>query len=262
MSHSLDGCRAKLERAKELVLNLNEEIAAVLHNGEYSVVGEHEFEKRRYVFRLHGPQVPLRISVLAGEVVHHLRCTLDHVVWALASKNNLSSGERITFPVCETSEKFKSAVRNGIIKGISRAFHPLIESLQPYRTADPKNSIIQIVHDLDIMDKHRLLVVVTHAVRMGGNIVINGELTSEVAIIAATPPDPSPFFRAVEDGVEVHWLGYETTTEPKWRIENDFSIEVAFQRIGTVEREPVVPMLTQLCNGIEQIVDQFSKAIL
>lgn len=252
----MDGCKAKVARAKELIENLDREISTILNNGKYQIVGGHEFERRRYVFRLHGDPLPLRISVLAGEIIHHLRSTLDYLVWAAANKDSLSTEKikRITFPVCQSPDKFKKAVKDGALSGIPIEFQNFIESLQPYHSADSKNSIIQILHDLDIVDKHRLLVVVTHAARMGRVIRTVGELTSDVAIIVAhVPPDPVPFFRAIEDGVEVHWLAYETTTPPSWSIENDFSIHVAFQQIGTHERVEAIPILWQSYKLIDEI---------
>jgi hypothetical protein len=135
MSHPLDGCWAKIQRAKEQINNLNIEVS----NDAYSVVGEFQPERQRYVFKIVGPPVPLRVAVLAGEIIHHLRSCFDHVVWALARKNGIPDETRdITFPVCETPEKYKKR-----IKGVSRAEYHKIEELQPYRTNDPANSILK-----------------------------------------------------------------------------------------------------------------------
>jgi len=255
MQTSIDGCRAKIARAKELIEVLDSELSTILSDGRYEIVSEHEFQQRRFVFRLHGEQFPLRISVLAGEIIHHLRSTLDHLIWAGAHKVGLSSDKlrRITFPICATPAKFKEAVKNGALSGVSDTLKNFIESLQPYRTPDPSTSIVQILHDLDIIEKHRLLVVVTHAARMGQHLQILGELTSDVAIVPSVPPDPVPFFRAIENGVEVHWVNYETTTQPIWSIKNDFSIYVAFQNIGLHERLEAIPILWQLYSLIENI---------
>src|SRR5947209_2049442 len=113
-SHPLASCRAKIDRAKEQVRNLETETTALLNSGIYTVVGENQSERRRYVFKLLGPPVPLRIAVIAGEIIHHLRSCFDHVVWALASKSGLHAAERANFPVCETPGKFVRAVKNGI----------------------------------------------------------------------------------------------------------------------------------------------------
>jgi hypothetical protein len=59
-SHPLASCRAKIDRAKEQVRNLETEITALLNSGIYTVVGENQSERQRYVFKLLGPPVPLR----------------------------------------------------------------------------------------------------------------------------------------------------------------------------------------------------------
>jgi hypothetical protein len=213
--HPLDGCWAKIERAREQIHHLDGEIAALINSGLYIIAGENQPERHRYAFRLLGPPVPLRIAVIAGEIVHHLRSCFDHVVWALARKNALPDSERANFPVCQTAGKFNNAVRDGIIKGVSASERPLIEALQPYRSPDPPNSILQIVHDLDITDKHRLLVVVTHALVMGNTLVITKNDCPDPGFGIELPPAvvgaQGQFLGvqypwAIEDGVEVHWI--------------------------------------------------------
>jgi len=253
----LEGCVAKVERAKELIDNLDNEISSILSSGKYQVFSGHEFDKKRYVFRLQGPNFPLRLSVLTGEIIHHLRSTFDHLVWAAASKEGLSSTKlkRITFPVCATPEKFQEAIKNGLLSGTSQELRNFVESLQPYQSGDDaRNSIVQILHDLDVIEKHRLLVLVTHAVRMGRTLTFTGELTSDVEIIVASShTDSTPFFRAIENDEEVHWVEYQTTTKPLWNIVNDFSIQVAFPEIGTSERVEVIPILRQMYALVEEI---------
>jgi hypothetical protein len=168
----LDGILAKIDRAREQIAALDAEIAALIGSGAYSIVGENEPSRARYAFRLLGPPVPLRIAVVAGEITHQLRSCYDHVIWALAAKNGIPNDARITFPVCDSPEQFGRAVRNGIIKGVSRVDRPLIEALQPYQSSDPQNSILRIAHELDIADKHKLLVVVTHTAVLGNVLTI------------------------------------------------------------------------------------------
>lgn len=256
MSPPLDGCLAKISRAKQLIEELEAEIFSAINDTAYKITGEHEFAKKRYVFRLEGPHLPLRISVLAGEVIHHLRSTLDHLVWAVANKEGIkdSKARIISFPVCDTKEKFVDATNRGVLSGVPEEFIKFIESIQPYQAACPENSIVKILHDLDIVEKHRLLVLATQATRMGSNIKLLGELTSDVSIIVAdSAPHPIPFFRAIEQGREVHWLSYETSTQPMWRIENDFSIVAVFERVASYERIEVIPVLKQMCSFIEEV---------
>jgi hypothetical protein len=259
MSHPLDGCWAKIERAKEQISNLDAEITALLASGVYSIVGENQPERRRYAFKLLGPPVPLRFAVIAGEIVHHLRSAFDHVVWALAKKNAIPDDERIQFPVCDTPEKFEKAVRGGTIKGVSRTDRPLIEALQPHRASDPANSLLRVVHDLDIADKHKLLVVVTHALFLGKTLVITKNNCTDPSFGIELPPTATDsqgriiarYPSAIEAGVEVHWIPLRGPPNPEFEAKNDATIQVVFEQVGTLKREQVIPILVQLSDGVE-----------
>jgi hypothetical protein len=69
----LDGTLAKIDRAREQIATLEADISTIIGSGAYSIVGENQPERARYVFKLLGPPVPLKIAVVAGEIVHQLR---------------------------------------------------------------------------------------------------------------------------------------------------------------------------------------------
>ena len=90
MTHLLDGCWAKLGRAEESIKILDQEAAALFAADPppFKIVGEHKRDGLDYVFMAYGdPAVPLRFAVLAGEIVHHLRSSLDHHALAVRSGN-------------------------------------------------------------------------------------------------------------------------------------------------------------------------------
>jgi hypothetical protein len=235
-THPLDGCWAKIERAKEQVGHLEGEITTLLNSGAYTIVGDNQFDRQSYAFKLLGPPVPLRIAVITGEIIHHLASCFDHIVWALAKKNGLADIKRSNFPVCQTPVKFKEAVRKGALKGISASEHPLIEALQPYRSSDPSNSILQIVHDLDITDKHKLLVVVTHTLVMGNMLVITKNDNSDPAFGIELPPAMGQYPWAIEEGIEVHWIPLRGLPNPEFEMTVNSHIQIAFEEIGAVNR--------------------------
>jgi hypothetical protein len=204
--------------------------------------------------------VPLRIAVIAGEIIHHLASCYDHVVWALAKKNGLADIKRSNFPVCQTPTKFKEAVRKGALKGVSASEHPLIEALQPYRSSDPSNSILQIVHDLDITDKHKLLVVVTHTLVMGNMLTITKNDNPGLGFGIELPPTTTGQYPwAIEDGIEVHWIPLRGPPNPEFEMTVNSHIQIAFEQIGTLKREPVITVLTQLCGEVETAIRTFDS---
>jgi len=246
-------------RAKEQVQNLNIEITAIENSGIYTALGYHEFERQRYVFRPVGPPVDVRIAVLTGEIVHHLWSVFDHIIWALATTSGLRYQQQITFPVRDSPEEFEKTVKDGRIQGVPSVAIPLIESFQPYRSSDPPNSLTRILYDLDRAEKHRLLIAAVRAMWPGNEITVGGgPLDSNVRLNLAIPPEAGPFHRGVENGEEILWLSYTTTTQPKWKIENDVFFKIAFEKIGPAEREPIVPVLVQLCNSVTGVINEFS----
>ncbi len=263
MSYSLAGVWAKIERAKEQVQYLDHEISKLLESGLYKVVGENQPERQRYAFKLLGPRVPDKIAVVAGEIIHHLRCCFDHVIWALAMRNGPLLNDRITFPVCDTSEKFEKAVKNGILKGVSRSHRPLIEAMQPYRTADAANSILQAIHDLDIADKHHLLVVVSHTLVLGNMLTITknpAPASSGFGIELPSLPD-ARYPSAIEDGIEVHWIPLRGGPNPGFEMKTNSSVQISFEQVGTVKRPPLIETLVAFCNYAEHEIHNLSTAL-
>jgi hypothetical protein len=180
------------------------------------------------------------------------------VVWALAKKNGLPDEARITFPVCETPEKFNKAVGNGIIKGVSNQDRPFIESLQPYRTSNPANSCLQIVHDLDVKDKHRLLVVITHTIVLGNTLTITKNDRPDPSFGIELPPIATMQYPwAIEDDVEVHSIPLRGPPNPEFEMTTNANVQIAFEQVGMLKRAPVIPVLSKLCNGVETDIRSF-----
>ncbi|MCC6717799.1 MAG: hypothetical protein IT555_07945, partial [Acetobacteraceae bacterium] len=215
---SLAGAWAKIVRAKQQLHHVAQEVSSLVEAGHYKIIGENQSERQRYAFKLVGPPVPDRIAVLAGEIIHHLRCCFDHVIWALAQENGIPN-KRITFPVCDTAEKFKTAIKNGAMNGVSNSKMLLIETIQPYRTTNPENSIIQAIHDLDIVDKHRILVIVSHTLVMGNMLKITRNDAPPASEFGIELPPPGGYPWAIEDGVEVHWVPLRGGPNPGFEME-------------------------------------------
>src|SRR4051794_32724896 len=169
--------------------------------------------------------------------------------------------KRITFPVCSTADKFKTAVKNGVIKGVSSAHTPLIEAIQPYRTTDPENSILQAIHDLDIADKHRLLVVVSHTLVMGNTLTITRNDAPIASGFGIELPPQGGYPWAIADGVEVHWIPLRGGPNPGFEMETNSSIQISFGQIGTVRRPPLIKTLVAFCEYTEREFQKISRAL-
>ena len=104
--------------------------------------------------------------LLVGDTIHNLRSALDHIVCQLAilNGNDISCCDRTYFPICICKPDF-AKFRKMAEHLLSPEAFTFIEELQPYKTADatredPSHSSLWIIHKLNVIDKHRILVVV------------------------------------------------------------------------------------------------------
>jgi hypothetical protein len=169
MDHPLDGVHGKLERAHENIVNLEREIRAFLETGPYPVIPNDDPKVIQEALKAHANRViPIRFSVLSGEIIHQLRSCLDHIAWQLSPQQRRESAPTaIEFPIFISKPADKDTIKGyeRKVKGISDCGLRLIESLQPYHRdpscalTGPANHALWIIHDLDRIDKHRELII-------------------------------------------------------------------------------------------------------
>lgn len=262
MPNLLDGSRAKLDRAQETLNNLSIEIGAYeLQNPKpFNVSKEHRGSE--FVFVASGIiAAPLRFAVLAGEIVHHSRSALDHLVSALVIQNGGQPTLLHQFPICTTQDSFDKACNQGQIGGVSLSAETLIRSVQPYTSQTPDDTVLEVVRQYDNADKHRLLVVVNNAAVIGHTITIGDSETPKpddgkpTAIIGLTAPGPKPIS---PEGEVVFSIQVE---EPAPHIVADADVVpvVVFEKCGRVERTPVASTLQALLQGVRHTVDSFEN---
>lgn len=267
MSHPLDGCRAKFQRAEETLEYLGREITTFLNQEPppYTIVKQHQDNGLEYAFIAHGdPDPPLRFAVLAGEIIHHLRSSLDHLVHASVIQNGKTPTKRHQFPICTTPEAFKDACSRGWIDGVGPIAEKLIASVQPFTTPTPDDTVLHVVSQYDNIDKHRLLVVVTTIVKLGNTITIgvNAEIAARPERQGKTPNivgfgDPAPR-KLSEKGVVVFTICLAEPA-PELTAEAKLELELAFEQCGRVKLAPVVRTLRGLVAGTRHTVEKFAK---
>jgi hypothetical protein len=166
-----DGIGAKLERAEENIHNLYFEMERFFKEGDYPVLPEDDRELLLKAIEYHKNRViPPRFGVLTGEIIHHLRSCFDHIVWHF-STGPKQNDMPVDFPVFreEPVDKKDLARFEGKIQRITDPnARSLIKRLQPYNATNPINDPLFIIHDFDIVDKHRELI---FCVRTGSRVL-------------------------------------------------------------------------------------------
>lgn len=256
----LKGPRAKVERADKHIAELESTIKGFIDGDPYEVLGEEEAETGHLVLRLH-EKIPLpsrNISLIAGDAVHNLRSALDLLYCALVKDNGGTPGTDDAFRISKHRKSFESGALPEIEKRLSSGAFKVMSNLQPYRGGH--NPFWQL-HQLDIIDKHRLLLTTTASVGeviqtvspVGEReIAIGGGLTVSGIKLAYAPADKRC---PLNDGDEV----LRQTTKPHHDVE--FAFQVALHEPPIVECEAILPFLTHLSSGVGATISLFEPIL-
>ena len=236
------GVKEKLKRTNENIRNLESELAAFLNEGEHAVLPEYDTELLLQAIKYHADRViPPRFSVLAGEIVHHLRSCLDHIVWQFSTPEHRKKDPwGIEFPILKERPVDKDGIARyeRKVKGITDTDTlRLIELLQPYNAVDPVDTLIYIVHDFDRVDKHRELVL---CIPTGAR-----EFAPEMGAFVADYQRAHPELRAVD--LAMNLKGYGKLVP-----------QVSFKYFGRRHVQPLAPGLMELNNFIVRTIAMFA----
>jgi len=193
-------------------------------------------------------QIPKRFSVLAGEIIHHLRSCLDHIVWHFSSDTaKLLHESALEFPVfCKPLTKDELRRYKRKIQGITNpSILALIERLQPYqRGTDAIDDPLCIVHDMDRFDKHRELVIVRPSAQIQFPAGTSVALVEQAFAYTQGKPVPDDILAAIGRLIKKH---------------HHVTADIAFAQFGKWQTQPVVPSLAQLINSTSNVVELFAK---
>jgi len=247
--HLFNGIFEKLKRADENIVNLKVEIDAFISSGEYPVIPHPNSEVWQKAVDYHRNKlVPKRFSVLAGEIVHHLRSSLDHIVWHFSSDDARKKPNGLEFPMFEAEPLEENEIKNynRKIKGItSPDVRKLIKDLQPYSAgADVADDPLLIIHNMDRFDKHRELAIV---------------ISTAFVTVPPDRPDLIQKFELYKQG-KLH--GVELIEASRaLKNQGEVTPSVSFRQFGKRDSQPVIPGLAKLFNEVGTVVDLFGGFI-
>jgi hypothetical protein len=265
MTHPLDGCQAKLERAHESIISLEIEIQKHLKESPLpKVIGAFKPDGLIYEFTAYGgPLTPLRFQVITGEIIHQLRSCLDHLVYALVIHNGNKPSTENQFPIFSKESDFKSRLK-GKLQGISHTAVEKITGMQPFRQQIPNDSTLKVVSDLNNQDKHNLLIVVAAAAILKKEIIIDTDTEiakrldregQEVKIVNFISTDPLK--KKLTDEGTVFFSIQLAEPAPEFVARADVAPFFALEKCGSLELPNLTKLLMHLHTGIKQTLDQF-----
>jgi hypothetical protein len=158
----LSGVLLKIDRATAHLNDLDRRAERIEEACRKAIVRERDEQQSEYVFRFNRvPTIPVVLSTIIGDAIHNLRVSLDHLAWQLVIATGGTPSTRTTFPILEAppSADRSGSTRPQINPGIPEDLREILDEVQPYKRPKPAHHELAVLHRLDIIDKHRELLV-------------------------------------------------------------------------------------------------------
>lgn len=160
----LDGPNAKLNRARALLADLESAHAEYVTLKPYTLEPAWHPPSGNYAFvgQVTVP-TPIELRLILGDLIHNLRCALDHLVAALVEATGAEVTSRHQFPIVTKREKW-AETRQNRLRGVGDPAAALIEAAQPFQTVRPEIAPLERLRMLSNQDKHQLITPVLAAI--------------------------------------------------------------------------------------------------
>ncbi len=157
-----EGIYAKVERATDHLNALKSEIAQFCELNAHEVRHEADFQAGEKTLVYYAREnIPLRWSIVIGEIIHNLRSALDQAVYDLTIRESGQAVELSEFPIFADKNAFLRTTRGGglyKIRGVGEKTKRVIEELQPFNIRkEGTESVLWLLHELSNIDKHRTI---------------------------------------------------------------------------------------------------------
>jgi hypothetical protein len=241
----------KFARARQHLHLLEGELGAYLRAGPFELGQQDDPDTGDLITVVKvARQPPENLCAVIGDAVHNARSALDQLAWYLVERDGGAPDKFTYFPTGETEAKFNKAVREGL-RGASDATKERVRDLRVFPGGDDR---LWTLHQLDIEDKHRLLIPVGMAhksVHVGLPGMAGG---AGFPVIAIVPEDRQ--YPVCEGDVLVRVWAKDRHAVESGLMSFGFEFDVAFGReTFVVAGEPVLPTLPLLIDHAEASAD-------
>jgi len=101
-------------------------------------------------------------ALTLGDALHNLRSAFDAVAWGMAHHGGAvpKRPRAVMFPIARNVDQWNEAVTKWV-GALHPEFQHRLSIMQPYTYAPGAESVLSLLHDLDIRDKHQNLITVS-----------------------------------------------------------------------------------------------------
>ncbi|WP_439546466.1 hypothetical protein [Sandarakinorhabdus sp.] len=283
MPHPLDPAFAKIKRADTHINDLDVAVRSFLRTDPYRLISEINAEGTEEIWSFKIDDLPNLINDIAADAVHNLRTPLDKMLVAAAVKADMSP-DYVGFPAGQSAERYKQAVE----RQRGRLPEHVIKFLEVAEVyPEGKDALLFAIHDLDIRDKHREMVVPINlgfserrygSLRTFGGYPLRWGSRRGTHMVPAPDARPGKWdmiqaverlrptlrmnaltqeryleFKAPHDDMEV------MTTTPGATVQIDITptLNLAFSGIRNLEAKPIINVLNQMSDSVTEILIEF-----
>lgn len=261
---------AKVERAEKHLKNLRAEWEKYRADAFLIKAKDDPQTAERIWYLAHTYPIPREMSLIAGDAVHCLRCCLDHVIYRLVRVCTAGRGpfSQLYFPTGKNATNFAERLKAASEykskgKGVVQRLRP--EAIKAIQTFEPfeggSGALLRHVHQLDIIDKHHLLLTValsnpTHSMQPS---VIERYKHGLGLEDEYTPAQEALIFQTESLARFPLNIGTELARVPITDVNENmrFMFALAFGEPKAVEGKPIIQTLYQASLFIRDMIRKF-----
>lgn len=269
MSDGLKIVLQRIERAKEQRRDLEVEMRAWAKTDAYRVATQFEAETGNTLFYIdHLAEITPKLNALISEILHSLRTALDNLAYQLflvCRTDPADEGERIYFPIYDDS-KTTEADAFGKIKTFRDEMKDAIRKVNPCKSG---NLLLWVLHKLDIINKHRRIIVnitIHHSVYFGdAQRELLKQIDGEDLLTLIKLMRPMTFMTSTRTGKraqvgDVVFVGFPGDEKVNEKLQ--FTFDIAFDEPGIIEGKSVIETIDALIKIIDGLVPGFAPFLL
>jgi len=256
--------QVKMDRAKEHITSLNTAISTFFGTHPYQVSTKRD-STRRLIYYLSGVQpTPTSFAIITGDAIQNLRSALDHLAYQLflVGTNGSTDGHHVYFPIHRGATEYQNNLSRQT-QGMRQDAVSTLNTLEPYKGG--KGHKLWVLHELNLIDKHRLLVTVGSSYQsfnVGAHMrPMMQEQAAAVGIAAPKVPD---LYLKPADNLFPLKVGDELlidAVDAQVNNEMDFRFNIVLNESGVIEGAPLLDTVKDFCDLVNKTALLFTSCL-
>lgn len=242
--------RLKIKRAHHHVRDLNAQLTAFCNSNFYRIIVDKDAKTGQSLLKLEMTQnFPSDVAApIIGDAIHNTRSALDHMMCDIVAHEGNVKTKYTKFPFDDSRQKLIDRINGGLIQRVrSDIIDLIVDEIRPYKDSGGDEGLCAL-HDLDITDKHELLIPSFTVSKVDGICVKGGKTALNNLSVTPMLGWQACLFAGV-DNLEITNQGQPT-------------VHIAFAKNNPFWGQSVIPTLLQLVESVSGILDIFERTLI